>query len=164
MEWAGPGAETGGSICGPVCAGIGAGIGGIMDALLLLGLFGGGGQADLSSIAHTRITLQPDPNLDLRGPNWSEAQFPVEDTTPTGTLFGSGRTGRFVFSLAPTPSIAQQGVSKILGVASRSFGLVFGIVFGAKRKDVRLMIADRYMFERIGANVIDQKPNARERI
>jgi RHS repeat-associated protein len=76
---------------------IGCVVGGVIDvlgALFGLGVFGGG-QTDLSGVAHTPITLQPSPSMDWQ--TWNDPAA-ADDSAGTGTLFGSGNTGPFTFS------------------------------------------------------------------
>jgi RHS repeat-associated protein len=145
----GTGAEAGGSICGPVCAGIGAGIGAAIDlGLALWGIFGfGGGQADLSSVASTPVTLQPSPSADLQGSGeqvpgsgdsgglyepgslWNE-RAPITGwggPFNTGGIFGRGSAGPFILSNAYTGNVGIAGSQTLpFGI---SWTVFFGIVF-----------------------------------
>ncbi len=104
------GSETGALTCGPVCAGIGAAVD---VGLLLFGIFdGGGSRPDLSSVAFTPGPLQPTLGGGADGdPFAGQAADDSGGSGGSGSLFGGGNSGPFVFSANPGGSLPTGGFS-----------------------------------------------------
>jgi hypothetical protein len=104
-------ATAGGCAFGPEGCAIGAAVDiGIALAGLFEGLFGGGGPSAIAPSLATPSSpiLQPSPDFDSQG--WNE-QVPddASGSVNSGTLFGSGNTSPFVFSLSPDEAVLLAG-------------------------------------------------------
>jgi hypothetical protein len=116
----------------------------------LLGLlgFGGGSSGQLASVAHTPVTLQPSPDADAM--SFADAG-PGEDSAGSGTLFGSGYMGPFIFSAtaAQNPGfvLAQQYLLAAGGNVWRAY-LQVALARNEHTGDVTLRDAEHYLWAR----------------